>query len=137
MHAPLFSTISLIAELVVSSVIFYTFYSGYKKNKFPTIPAAAALIYEVMFNITYMVTRTKAHEGKNEANFNLLFGAFHGILSLVMFIALIVFLILAWKNYKKGTNYFLKHKMITFVFLFFWTLSVVSGIVFYVIEYLL
>lgn len=136
MHAPVYSTISLIAEIIISGIIFYTFYSGYKRNKFPTKLAFAALIYETLFNISYMATRTKAHAGKFTQPFELALAAFHGILSLVMFIALIIFFFIAWRKYKKEINFFKEHRLITILFLIFWTTSIISGILFYFIAYI-
>jgi hypothetical protein len=53
----------------------------------------------------------------------------------LMLLSLIVFFILAIRNYRRNVNYFLVHKRATFVFLFFWSLSVVSGVVLYFVEY--
>lgn len=135
MPPPLFSTFSLITELIVSASIFYVFYSGYKHNHFPFKLALFALSYEILFNISYMVSRSLEHvpEYKEEVHsgFEIALAAFHGILSLVMFIALIVFLIIAFKKYKAGINYFKEHNTLTIMFLVLWSLSVISGIVFY------
>ncbi|HVZ12275.1 MAG TPA: hypothetical protein VG965_04560 [Patescibacteria group bacterium] len=137
MHAPLYSSITLFAELIISAVIYFTLYSGYKNNKFPTIPAAAALIYELIFNITYMAGRVPSHVkvAKIEKPSIVILAIVHGVLSLIMFIALIVFFIVAWKNYKKGVNYFREHKTQTMIFIFFWTFSIVTGVLFYLVEY--
>ncbi len=133
--APLYSTLTLIAELFVSAAVFYSVYSGYKRNRFPAKLAGAALLYEILFNISYMVSRLSVHVNAQEPPFGLALAIVHGSLSLVMFISLILFFILAWANYRKGVNYFREHKYITFVFLFFWTLSVLSGMLFYFVEY--
>jgi hypothetical protein len=135
MHAPLYSTIALLAEILVSSAIFYTFYQGYKHDKLPEKVAIGALVYEVIFNISYMIYRLPARE--TGANKSLLtgLGIFHGTLSLLMFVSLITFFVLAIKNYRRNVNYFLVHKRPTFVFLFFWSLSVLSGFVLYFVEY--
>ena len=137
MHAPLFSTVSLITELIISTAIFYTFYNGYKHNKFPTIVVILALAYEIIFNISYMANRTQTQVGKTAKGFELVLAISHGVLSLIMFVALLVFMMLAWSSYKKGHNYFKNHSILTGIFLFFWTLSVASGIMFYVLKYVL
>lgn len=137
MHGPFFSTLTLFTELIVSSVVYSTLYSGYRNNKFLTIPAFAALIYETIFNISYMASRVPTHVSSAEATpgYLIALAAVHGILSLVMFVALIIFFITAWRNYKKGINYFKDHKRLTILFLIFWTFSIASGITFYFLEY--
>ena len=45
MHAPLYSTVALLAELLVSLAVFYTFYQGYKRNKLPEKVAIGAIVY--------------------------------------------------------------------------------------------
>ena len=133
---PLYSSFTLFTEIIITIAILYTFYSGYKKNKFPTKIAFAALIYETFFNVSYMTMRIFTHEEKpHEVDPDAWLAATHGITSLLMFILLIIFILLAWKNYKKGINYFKKHKIITFLFLFFWMIAILSGIAFYIAEY--
>jgi len=138
MHAPLVSTITLFAELVISAIIYYTLYQGYKNNKFPTKLAGFALLYEAVFNISYMVSRvpSQTHAARVASPFLIALAIVHGILSLVMFVALIIFFIFAWTRYRKGENYFHSHKILTSVFLFFWTFSIVSGVLFYLVEYI-
>jgi hypothetical protein len=135
MHAPLYSTVALLAELLVSLAVFYTFYQGYKRNKLPEKVAIGAIVYEILFDISYMLYRSPTRE--SGANKTLLtgFGIFHGSLSLLMFVSLIVFFILAIKNYRRDINYFLIHKRSTFAFLVFWSLSVISGVILYFVEY--
>jgi hypothetical protein len=133
--APLYSTITLCAEVVISAVILYSIYSGYKNNRFPVILAGIALIYEIVFNISYMISRLGSHTNSYEPFWGLILAIFHGSLSLVMFIALIIFFILAWLNYRRGINYFKKHNILTTLFVIFWLLAVFSGILFYYVEY--
>lgn len=136
MHAPLYSTVSLVAELFVTAAIVTSIVTAYRKNVFRRRLVALALSYEVLFNISYMVYRVLTHEpAKAESKLDVGLAIFHGTLSLAMFIALIVFMAVAWKRYAKGVNFFRAHRAMTGVFLFLWTLSVVSGIVFYFVEY--
>lgn len=139
MHAPLYSTITLFLELLISAAVYYTIYKGFKHNKFSTKIAFSALIYETLFNITYMVSRVPAQVKVHKAQplFVILFAIIHGTLSLIMFIALIVFFVIAWRKYKKEINFFKDHKIMTWLFLTFWTLSIVSGVLFYVLEYII
>jgi len=53
-----------------------------------------------------------------------------------MFIALLVFMGLAWANYKKGINYFQQHKIFTASFIVLWLIAIASGFAFYYIAYL-
>jgi len=136
--APTFSTITLFAEMLISLIIYYSIYSGYTKNKFPTKLVGLALAYEIIFNITYMLSRA-ASQSKvvgNESHLVVIFAIVHGILSLIMFISLIVFFVAATLRYKKQRNYFREHQLLTGTFLVFWTFSVVSGIAFYFLEYI-
>ena len=135
MHAPLYSTITLFAEIVISTIIFYTIYRCYKFNKFATKLAAFALLYEIVFNISYMAFRVPNHTEKIDIPWHVALAIFHGTLSLLMFISLIIFFVLAWFKYRKGINYFKVHKNFTFIFLIFWSASVLSGIIFYFVEY--
>ena len=83
-----------------------------------------------------MIFRLPARE--NGANKSLLtgLGIFHGTLSLIMFASLIAFFVLAIKNYRRNVNYFRVHKRLTFAFLFLWSISVLSGVALYFVEYL-
>lgn len=139
MHIPLYSTVTLFAELIVSTIIYYSLYQGYKNNKFPVKLAAAALTYEILFNISYMASRVPATAKSAPLDSPFLIGLAitHGILSLVMFISLVVFFAFAFRSYRKGVNYFKAHKFLTTIFLIFWTISIVSGVSLYIFEYLL
>ena len=138
MHAPLLSTLTLIAELFVSAIIYYSFYKGYKHGKFPVRLAGAAVLYEIIFNISYMASRMGSQtQSKLLPPFVVVFAIVHGTLSLIMFLALVVYFTLAWRRYRRGINYFHTHKAPTTVFLFFWTVSILSGIAFYLMDYVL
>lgn len=135
MHAPAYSTFALIAEIFVSTAIFYTFYQGYKNDRFPEKVAFGAVAYEILFNISYMAYRLPAHESHFNKAWREILGAVHGTLSLAMFLSLIAFFVLAAQNYGKGVNYFKVHRNLTITFLFFWSISIITGIVFYFVEY--
>ncbi len=93
MHAPVYSTITLFAELIISSIIYYTLYQGYRRNRFPVKLAGFTLLYEVLFNISYMVSQVPQHAkaARVEPSFVVGLAIVHGVLSLIMFIALVVF----------------------------------------------
>jgi len=138
MVIPLYSTFALATELILTGIVIHIFYSGYAKNIFPYRLAIGAVAYEVLFNISYMVYRVTTHVPSTaESGFEIGLAIFHGTLSLIMFVALIAYFALAFKNYKSGINCFKEHKVLTIVFIVFWLLSVLSGALFYAVEYLL
>ncbi|MDE2312161.1 MAG: hypothetical protein KGJ93_03715 [Patescibacteria group bacterium] len=133
MAIPWFSTFTLITETLVTAGVLYTFYSGYKRGRFPRAVVAVTLGYEILFNISYMAYRTTTHQetGRPDSALHVAVAAFHGIFSLLMFLALLIFFTLAWKNYKRGANYFAIHKMLMKVFIVCWLLAILSGFLFY------
>lgn len=136
MVIPFLSTFTLFTELLITSIVLYIFYSGYKYNKFPFKLALFALVYEVSFNINYRVFRAVTHQDETpHSAFRIGLAIFHSSFSLIMFILLIVFLILAWINYKKGINFFKKYKALSFLFIILWLVAVFSGILFYFVAY--
>lgn len=138
MHGPLYSTITLFAEILISVIIYYTLYQGYKHSQFPVKLVALALFYELAFNISYMALQVPEHAKAAPVTTPFVLGLaiVHGVLSLIMFIALVVFFVLAWRHYRSGVNYFKAHSFFTILFLVFWTFSIVSGILLYLVSYL-
>jgi hypothetical protein len=131
-HPPLLSTITLIAELFIFGAISYVFYKGYEGRVFPFGLAYFTIIYEVIFNIGYMIYRSFGLKSAPSLSHQLkILGAVHGILSLLVFSAVIIFMILAIRNYKKGMNYFQVHSRFTATLLFFWIISLASGMLLY------
>lgn len=137
MAIPWFSTLTLFTEILVTASILYSFYSAMKKNRFPYILVSITLAYEILFNISYMASRAVSGENPSKLESPLIIGLaiFHGIFSLVMFVSLLVFMVLAWRNYKKGINFFSNHKKISYSFIFLWLIAVFSGIFFYFLTY--
>ncbi|HTM68281.1 MAG TPA: hypothetical protein VL426_03180 [Candidatus Binatia bacterium] len=136
MHAPIYSTVSLVTELFVSAGIVTAIVQAYRKNVFRKRLVLLTLAYETLFNVSYMIYRVLTHEEEpHESKIDVGLAIFHGTLSLAMFIALIVFMIIAWKRYAKGVNFFRAHRILTGMFLFLWALSILSGIAFYFVEY--
>ena len=136
MHAPLASTITLIMELFVASLIFFVVYFGYARNIFAKKLALFAMVYEIFFNVGYMLYRSLVHSKTYVLNPALkIVAMLHGVLSLAMLGAVVIFFMLAWKNYAKGIDYFLAHRMATIIFIFFWVVSLVSGLFLYLEVY--
>jgi heme A synthase len=131
---PWFSTFTLFTEIIVTSAILYVIYTGYVKNEFPGHVAAAALSYEILFNISYMASRLFTHEDSTQypdSPFHVALAIFHGTFSLIMFVLLLVFMFFAWRGYRSGKNYFRIHKKLMVVFLISWMIAVLSGFLFY------
>lgn len=138
-NIPWFSTFTLFTEVLVTAGLFYVFYSGYFKNKFPFRLTAAVLAYEALFNISYMTYRAFTHVDSTahpHSPLHIGVAIFHGTFSLLMFILLIIFMIVAWKSYARGANYFQEHKRLTIIFLAAWMVAILSGILFYYEAYL-
>jgi hypothetical protein len=135
MIAPAYSTFALIAEPFVTAAVFYTFYQGYKHNRFPEKVAFGAVLYETIFNISYMFYKLPGHLSRFNKTWYTALAATHGILSIIMFVGLIVFLALAYNRYKKGVNYFLKHKYVSVTFLLFWLTALLTGFALYYTTY--
>ena len=137
MHIPILSAVTLIAELLVTASVYFIIWKAYRSGRFLRWFAFGVLAYELIFNITYMFSR--ALNGANDGPLNpyeTALGAFHGIFSLVMFVALIVFFLAAARGYKRGENYFVKHSRLTIVFSYAWGLSILSGVTLFVTLYI-
>jgi hypothetical protein len=138
-NPPLFSTFTLLTELLVTASVLYIFYQGYKHNKFLEKLVFLTLTYEIIFNISYMSYRAFYHETKiaehSHSAFHIAVAAFHGIFAIIMFVALVVFFLIAWRKYKKGINFFREHKILTSTFILLWTIAISSGVLFYYLAY--
>lgn len=136
---PLFSTFTLFTEILITCSILYIFYKGYKHNVFHSKLVFFTLAYETLFNISYMSYRALTHEANvgphQHTAFHIAVAAFHGIFSILMFVLLIVFFVVAWRKYKKGINFFKEHKMLTYAFIVLWMIAIFSGLFFYYLAY--
>jgi hypothetical protein len=138
MEAPFFSSFSAIAEIFVTAAVLYIVLNNYQGKGFAWRLAAAVCLFEFSVNMLYMISRLRADAASGEATGPMaLFAAGHGLLSLIIFVALVVFCFQAYQAWKRGAFYFQERPTLTFVFLFFWTVSVVTGEVLYVVRYLI
>jgi hypothetical protein len=123
------STITLFTELMVTASIYFIVWKAYRTGKFLRIFAFVILGYELFFNVSYMLSREVAGETSVVYKpYETGLAIFHGIFSLVMFIALVTFFIVAARAYKRGKNYFLLQPKLTFLFVIAWGVSILSGI---------
>jgi hypothetical protein len=137
MSLPLWSTVTLFTELVVTASVYFIMWKAYRTGKFLRIFAFVILGYELLFNVSYMLSREVAGETSvTYKPYETGLAIFHGIFSLVMFIALVTFFISAARDYKRGKNYFLLQPKLTFLFVIAWGVSILSGITLFTSLYL-
>jgi hypothetical protein len=136
MHAPLQSNITLVAELFIAVVIFSIIYRAYFGNVFMKKLALFAIVYETIFNIGYMVLRSVTKAQYVFSPSMKVVGALHGILSLVILIAVIILFVKASRADKRGENYFKMHPVVTILFSLGWIVSLLSGVWLYWAAYI-
>ncbi len=139
MTLPIWSVVTLFTELVVTGVVLWVIRTGYRDGNFLRKWAFGVLIYEMVFNISYMLLRSLSHKNEDiasEKTGEVALAIFHGIFSLFMFLSLIIFFLVAAKRYGQGENFFLGHRKLTVSFVIAWLISVFSGILFFVRLYL-
>ena len=126
----MWSTFTLLSEIILSVCVLYVFYYGYKNGKFLTSIALPSVLYETFVNIVYMVHESGEKNAEivegvvKHTPFYIGLAIFHG-----------VFLFIAWQAYKKGNNFFRNHPWLTGSFIALWLISVASGVVFYYVIY--
>lgn len=138
MDAPSFSTFSAIAELFVTTGVFYIVLTNYRQKGFPTRLAALVVVFEFSVNMMYMIFRMRESSAAHVHTPSALtpWLAAHGMLSLLVFVLLVIYCYLAHVAMKRGRHFFHDHRTLTWVFLGLWMLSVGSGEVLYAINYL-
>ncbi len=135
MSASAFSTFSAIAEIFVTTGVFYVVWVSYKGREFPWKLAAGIAAFEFSVNMIYMTTQMKHHATGTAPTFFSLLAAVHGMLSLLIFAMFVVLIFLAYFAQRRGESYFRGRPALTWTFLVLWTLSVGSGEVFYLMRY--
>jgi uncharacterized membrane protein YozB (DUF420 family) len=133
-------TFTLLTEILLTCSVIYIFFEGYNKNIFHRKLALLSIFYETFANLTYMMSKMLGEKSAvttniDSSHFYVFLAVFHGLLSLAMFISLVTFLFLAFKNYRNEINYFREHKKLTISFIIFWLVSVSSGALLYFLTY--
>lgn len=140
MTVPFFSIFALVAEFCVTGIIFYVIWTAISNVRFNRKLAFGVLAYELVFNISYMVMKSLGDGGNTsetvKSGTDIALAIFHGTFSLVMFISLVIFFVVASRHYAKGENFFVHHHRLTSVFLYAWGISVFSGALFFIRLYL-
>jgi len=139
MDIPFWSIFTLCTELLVTASVVYVIRKAYTTGIFARTLAFGVLAYEIIFNISYMVSRElgeKAEAGEHvESGAVTLLAIFHGVFSLIMFVTLLAFFIFAARAYGRGENFFQLHKCGTITFIIAWSVSILSGIMFFTMLY--
>ena len=138
MHIPVWSIVTLVTELFVTASVYFIIWKAYSAGIFLRFFAFAVLAYEVLFNISYMLSRELGEKGNVVYSpYETGLAIFHGTFSLVMFLALVLFFLKAARVYARGENYFLRHSRLTSFFIVAWGVSILSGIAFFISLYIL
>jgi putative flippase GtrA len=137
-HAvPLLSALSALTELFVTAAVFYVLYVALTRNELKVPLLAAALGYEVLFNISYMSWRLFTHpEPSHHPSWMVALVAGHGTLSLAMFVALVAVSVVATRAHRAGRNVFRERQALTYLFAGLWVVSLASGYAIFGLEYL-
>ncbi len=137
---PAFSIFSAISELFVTAAVLYVIISNMRGQTLKWKLLFGTLAFELFINISYMFYRTSAIAAENPENLAPTLrglAAFHGALSLVMFLVLVMLSFVAYRHMHLGRHYFQEHKAISILFLVWWLISVGSGELFFVLRYLM
>jgi hypothetical protein len=129
-----FSTFAAISELIVTTLVLYVIIENLRGGPFRAGLLFGTLTFEVFVNVAYMINRSVVVATNNPnplAHWVGLLGAFHGVLSLVMLIGLIVISVMAYRASKQGASFFRERRGLTHAFLVLWLISVTSGEVLY------
>lgn len=135
---PAYSVFSASSELLVTAAVFYVLWRAYARDDFRKGLLVVVLSFEALVNISYMAYRivSPATPAEDMPGWLTATAALHGILSLAMFLALLFFAAMAWRDDARGENFFREHKGTTWGFVGLWTLSIVSGEFLFVATYL-
>lgn len=126
-----FSTFTAVSELFVTAAVFYVVYSNWQRRPFPAKLAFGVAAFEFLVNMLYMIFRMQQGPAPQHGQGMIALYAIHGSLSLLIFIAYVSLICLAYFDSKKGKFYFREHPVQTAIFIVLWLLSVGSGEVIY------
>jgi hypothetical protein len=138
MDIPTFSIFSAVSEVFVTIGVLYAMIATLRGKKFPKAMMGLVLIFELCVNVVYMAGRAShADESTELSTAAKLFFAGHGILSLLMFLAIAVVYLLALADESNGReNWFRRNRTASYVLIFFWMVSVLSGEAIFFMQYI-
>ncbi|MBK6683018.1 MAG: hypothetical protein IPG45_00970 [Deltaproteobacteria bacterium] len=134
MNIPTFSIFSAISEVFVTIGVLYAIITTLRGKPFPKVALGIVLAFELCVNVVYMAGRASQADKSAEISHGMkLFYAFHGTLSLLMFVTLAaVYLLSLWDESSGRQTWFARHRTGSYVMIFFWMVSVISGeVIFY------
>lgn len=136
---PAFSIFSAVSELLVTAAVLYVIISNMRGDVLKWKLLFGTLAFEIFVNVSYMFYRTSAIAAETtEALTPALrtLAAFHGGLSFVMLLSLIMLSFIAYRQALLGRHYFQEHKAVSVIFIVWWLISVGSGELLFVLLYL-
>jgi cation transport ATPase len=142
MAIPWVSILTLLAEILITVLVYFVIWYAYRTGKFIRRLAFGILLYELIFNISYMISREVGQKDSRTYNpYETALGIFHGVFSIVMFLTLVVFFLFAAHAYQKSNdtkkeNFFRVHTCTTVAFVCAWAISILSGILLFSSLYL-
>jgi len=131
-----FSTFSAVSELIVTAIVLYVIVSNLRGGPLRWKLLFGTLAFEVFVNVTYMVHRSvviTANHPDPLGDWVGILGAFHGVLSLIMLVGLLIMSGLAYRTARRGESYFRNRRGLTHTFVALWVISVGSGELLYVL----
>ncbi|HQU07962.1 MAG: hypothetical protein B7X04_00745 [Parcubacteria group bacterium 21-54-25] len=142
MSIPFWSVITLATELVVTASVYTIIWRAWRHDYFMWRFAFGVLLYELLFNVSYMFSRelgpVVAEVPQKLNPYITPLAIFHGIFSLVMFVALVTFFVTAWRAHKtRSENFFRTHPLLTRSFSVAWGISILSGITLFASLYII
>lgn len=138
MNIPFFSLFSAISEVFVTAGVLYAIVRAVRGKGLPKLLLGVVLLFELCVNIVYMAGRASQADRSTELSTAMkLFFAFHGTLSLLMFLSIaIIYLLSLYGESKEKENWFYRHPRWSWVLVFFWMVSVLSGETIFVLRYI-
>jgi len=141
MEIPTFSQVAAISELLITAAVLYVIISNLRGRPLAWKLLLAALLYESALNIPYMIRKLPVSEGGTSPAAELspaltALAAFHGMLSLLMFLALWVMGVIAYLHMRQGRRFFQEHPVLSLAFIAVWIISVASGELLFILRYL-
>lgn len=126
---PAYSIFSATSELFVTAGVLYSIIANLKGRPFPWKVLGLVVAFEGIVNVVYMARMAgRADKSSELSQMAKLIFAGHGMLSLLMYLALAVCFVLAVKDVKDGREtWFVRHRMGSWTLVFFWMVSIISG----------
>jgi uncharacterized membrane protein YozB (DUF420 family) len=137
MEIPFFSMFSAISECFVTAVVIYAVVANTFGKPLMWKPLGFVLAFEGCVNVIYMAGRASEADKSTELTTAMkIFYAGHGTLSLAMYLAIVTLYILAVIDVKNDREaWFRRHPTGSWVTVFFWMVSFISGEVIFFMNY--